>query len=189
MRVLSGGRGEVGAGGVVGMRKYATVPKRFPCAIANRQTLLGKLKEAQALGDPGWLQEGVMMDEFWSSAFVLALMVLSTALFAREDGKQGKIGQIKICQSQDVSGEVIRGSVVLPAGAEFYQAADESAPGGRVEVVTDGPVSLSLLRRDCAIVPARLLLAERPVRVGDTLRARWSLPGVTPTVTVVGDFK
>lgn len=129
------------------------------------------------------------MDDFWSSAFVLALLVVSTSMVARADGKPGKIGQIKICQSLDVSGEVTRASVVLPAGAEFYQAADEAVPGGRVEVVTDVPVSLSLLRLDCAVVPARLLLAERPVRVGDTLRARWALPGVAPTVTVVGDFK
>lgn len=129
------------------------------------------------------------MDDLWSSAFVLALMVLSTTMFARADGKPGKIGQIKICQSLDVSGEVISGSVVLPAGAEFFQAADDAAPDSRVEVVTDAPVNLSLLRLECAVVPARLLLAQRPVRVGDTLRARWSLPGLTPMVTVVGDFK
>jgi len=129
------------------------------------------------------------MDDFWSSAIVLALMVLSTTMFAQADGKPGKIGQIKICQSLDVSGEVRSGSVVLPAGAEFFQSSDGAAPDSRVEVVTDAPVNLSLLRLDCAIVPARLLLAQRPLRVGDTLRARWSLPGVTPTVTVVGDFK
>ncbi|MGQ0596764.1 hypothetical protein [Aquabacterium sp.] len=129
------------------------------------------------------------MDDFWSSAIVLALMVLSTTMFARADGKPGKIGQIKICQSQGVSGEVRLGSVVLPAGAEFYRAVDDVAREGRVAVVTDAPVNLSLLRLDCAIVPARLLWTQRPVRGGEALRVRWSLPGVTPTVTVVGDFQ
>jgi len=129
------------------------------------------------------------MNEFWSSISLLALMLLSMSMFARADGKPGKIGQIKICQSLDVSGEVRSGRVILPAGAEFYQAADGGEPGSRVEVVTDAPVNLSLLRLDCAVVSARLLLEERPVRVGDTLRARWSLSGLTPQVTVVGEFK
>lgn len=131
------------------------------------------------------------MDDTWSSFFVLALLTLSSAMFARADGKPGKVGLIKICQSQDVSGEVGGGhvSVVLPKGAEFYQADDEGPPERRVEIVSDAPVKLSLRRLDCAIVPAHILLSERPVRMGDTLRARWSLPSVAPVVTVVGEFK
>lgn len=129
------------------------------------------------------------MDRLRASSCLLALIGLPASMLAWADDQPGKIGQIKICQSLDVSGEVKCGSIVLPAGAEFYQAADGTEPVSRVEVVTDTPVSLSLLRLDCVIVPARLLLAQRPVRVGDMLRARWSLPGMTPMVTVVTEFK
>lgn len=77
---------------------------------------------------------------------------------------------------------------MLPAGTAFYQTADDATPGGRIEVLTEAPVALSLARHDCLVVPVRLLMAQVPVRAGDTLRARRPLAGLKQEVTVVHAF-
>lgn len=112
----------------------------------------------------------------------------------------GPIGEIKVCRRLHIQ-ELMDGKRVLlqsmaePGSANgwgsYTGACDSDGDNCRsITVVAKRNATLGPSKRSCVRIPAELTQADgKPLSVGTHLLPQWSIPGLTPVVTVSRAFK